>query len=61
MRLRYFAVSLLWLAAVSAGAQGGRKAQAGKAPELRIDYTKETLPPGKEQFIQMEYGKYWNF
>ncbi|MDP9203416.1 MAG: insulinase family protein [Gemmatimonadota bacterium] len=46
MRLRYFAVSLLCLAAGTAGAQAGRSAQAGKSPELRIDYTQETLPNG---------------
>src|SRR3954471_20958172 len=40
MRLRCLAVSLLFLAAGSAGAQ------AGKSPELRIDYTTETLPNG---------------
>jgi zinc protease len=43
MRLRYFAVSLLCLAPVLAGAQGGNP---GKSPELRIDYTQETLPNG---------------
>ena len=46
MRLRYFAVSLLCLAAANAGAQAGKKEHAGKSPELRIDYTKETLPNG---------------
>jgi zinc protease len=40
MRLRYLAVSLLFLAA------GTSAAQAGKSPELRIDYTTETLPNG---------------
>ncbi len=43
MRLRYFAVSLLCLAAANAGAQAGKP---GKSPELRIDYAKETLPNG---------------
>jgi len=43
MRLRYFAVSLLCLAAGNASAQAGKP---GKSPELRIDYTKETLPNG---------------
>ena len=33
MRLRFFAVSLLWLISANAAAQ------AGKSPELRIDYT----------------------
>jgi zinc protease len=46
MRLRYFAVSLLCFAAGTAGAQTGMSAQAGRSPELRIDYTKETLPNG---------------
>jgi zinc protease len=40
MRLRLLAVSLLFVAA------GVAEAQAGKSPELRIDYTKETLPNG---------------
>jgi zinc protease len=43
MRLRYFAVSLLCLAAANAGAQA---AKPGKSPELRIDFTRETLPNG---------------
>jgi zinc protease len=46
MRLRYFAVSLLCLAAANAGAQAGKTGQPAKSPELRIDYTKETLPNG---------------
>ena len=40
MRLRAFAVSLMLAAAGTAGAQ------AGKSPELRIDFTRETLPNG---------------
>jgi zinc protease len=40
MRLRRLAVPLLFLVA------GTAAAQAGKSPELRIDYTKETLPNG---------------
>jgi zinc protease len=40
MRLRYLAVSLMFLAGATAGAQ------AAKSPELRIDFTKETLPNG---------------
>jgi predicted Zn-dependent peptidase len=43
MRLRFFAVSLLCLVAATAGAQAGKP---GKSPELRIDYTQETLPNG---------------
>ena len=46
MRLRYFAVSLLSLAAATAGAQSAKPAQAGKSPEFRVDFTKETLPNG---------------
>jgi zinc protease len=47
MRLRILAVSLLCVAAGSAGAQSAASgAQAGKSPELRIDYTTETLPNG---------------
>ena len=48
MRLRYFAVSLLFAAAGIASAQPAarKKAQPGKSPELRIDYAKETLPNG---------------
>ena len=48
MRLRYVAVSLLCAAAGTAGAQAttSRSTQAGKSPELRIDYTQETLPNG---------------
>src|SRR5258705_7009356 len=43
MRLRFFAVSLLSLVAGAAGAQ---PAKPGKSPEVRIDYTQETLPNG---------------
>jgi zinc protease len=46
MRLRYLAVSLLCLAAANAGAQAARNSEASKGPELRIDYTSETLPNG---------------
>ena len=46
MRLRYFAVSLFCLAAGTAGAQAGKSMQAGKSPELRIDYTEDQLPNG---------------
>src|SRR5712672_3680975 len=46
MRLRYFAVSLLSLAAATAGAQSAKSAKSGKSPELRVDFTKETLPNG---------------
>jgi len=43
MRLRFFAVSLLCLVTGTAGAQASK---SGKSPELRIDYTQETLPNG---------------
>jgi predicted Zn-dependent peptidase len=43
MRLRFFAVSLLFLVAGTAGAQ---TANPGKSPEVRIEYTQETLPNG---------------
>jgi predicted Zn-dependent peptidase len=56
MRLRYFAVSLLCLAAANAGAQAGRKTQAGKSPELRIDYTKETLPNGLSVIYHVDHS-----
>ena len=46
MRLRCFAVSLLCLAAGSAGAQAPKSAKAAKSPALRINYTRETLPNG---------------
>ena len=50
MRLRYLAVSLLYLAAANAGAQ------AGKSPELRIDYTKETLPNGLTVLYHVDHS-----
>ena len=46
MRLRFFAVSLLCLVAGAAGAQAGKTMQPGKSPEVRVDYTQETLPNG---------------
>ena len=50
MRLRNRAVSLLCIAAASAGAQ------AGKSPELRIDYTKETLPNGLTVLYHVDHS-----
>ncbi len=50
MRLRYLAVSLLCLATANAGAQ------AGKSPELRIDYTKETLPNGLTVLYHVDHS-----
>jgi zinc protease len=55
MRLRYFAVSLLCLAAGTAGAQA-KSAQAGKSPELRIDYTRETLPNGLTVLYHVDHS-----
>jgi len=50
MRLRYFAVSLLCLVAGTAGAQ------QGKSPELRIDYTQETLPNGLTVLYHVDHS-----
>ena len=55
MRLRYFAVSLLSLAAATAGAQSAKSAQAGKSPEFRVDYTKETLPNGLNVIYHVDH------
>ncbi|HEY0528907.1 MAG TPA: pitrilysin family protein [Gemmatimonadaceae bacterium] len=47
MRLRNFAAFLFCAAAAGAGAQSTMSGtQAGRSPELRIDYTQETLPNG---------------
>ena len=48
MRLRYLAVSLLCVAAGTAGAQAAKSKtiQSGQSPELRIDYTEDQLPNG---------------
>jgi len=54
MRLRYFAVSLLCLAASGFGAQAS--AQAGKSPELRIDFTRETLPNGLNVIYHVDHS-----
>ena len=56
MRLRYVAVSLLCLAVANAGGQAGSKAQAGKGPELRVDYTKETLPNGLNVIYHVDHS-----
>ena len=55
MRLRVFAVSLLCLVAANAGAQA-KKSQAGKSPELRIDYTQETLPNGLNVIYHVDHS-----
>ena len=56
MRLRYFAVSLLCLVAGTAGAQSGKTMQQGKSPELRIDYTQETLPNGLTVLYHVDHS-----
>jgi zinc protease len=58
MRLRYLAVSLLLVAAGTAGAQSAarRTTQAGKSPELRVDYTKETLPNGLTVLYHVDHS-----
>ena len=55
MRLRYFAVSLLYLAAANAGAQA-KSSQPGKSPELRIDFTRETLPNGLNVIYHVDHS-----
>jgi zinc protease len=55
MRLRYSAVSLLCLAAANAGAQA-KSAQPGKSPELRIDFTRETLPNGLNVIYHVDHS-----
>jgi zinc protease len=56
MRLRYFAVSLLCFVAGTAGAQAGKTMQQGKSPELRIDYTQETLPNGLTVLYHVDHS-----
>jgi zinc protease len=56
MRLRYVAVSLLCLVAGTAGAQAGKTMQQGKSPELRIDYTQETLPNGLTVLYHVDHS-----
>ena len=48
MRLRFVAVSLLCVAAGSAGAQAAnsKTTQSGQSPELRIDFIEDQLPNG---------------
>jgi predicted Zn-dependent peptidase len=55
MRLRYLAVSLLCLAAANAGAQA-KSSPAGKSPELRIDFTRETLPNGLNVIYHVDHS-----
>jgi zinc protease len=54
MRLRLFAVSLLCLVAANAGAQA--KTQTGKSPELRVDFTRETLPNGLNVIYHVDHS-----
>jgi predicted Zn-dependent peptidase len=54
MRLRVVAVSLLCLAASNLGAQA--KSQAGKSPELRVDFTRETLPNGLNVIYHVDHS-----
>jgi zinc protease len=56
MRLRYVAVSLLCLVAGTAGAQAGKTMQQGKSPELRIDYTQETLSNGLTVLYHVDHS-----
>jgi zinc protease len=55
MRLRYLAVSLLCLVAANAGAQA-KRTQAGKSPELRVDFTRETLPNGLNVIYHVDHS-----
>ncbi len=55
MRLRVFAVSLICLVAANAGAQA-KKSAAGKSPEVRIDYTQETLPNGLNVIYHVDHS-----
>ena len=55
MRLRYLAVSLLCFVAANAGAQA-KRTQAGKSPELRVDFTRETLPNGLNVIYHVDHS-----
>jgi len=55
MRLRFLAVSLLCLVAGNAGAQA-KKAQSGKSPALRVDYTRETLANGLNVIYHVDHS-----
>lgn len=55
MRLRLLAVSLLCLVAANAGAQA-KTTQPGKSPELRIDFTRETLPNGLNVIYHVDHS-----
>src|SRR5437762_10658969 len=55
MRLRCLAVSLLCLVAAKAGAQA-KKEQPAKSPELRVDFTRETLPNGLNVIYHVDHS-----
>jgi zinc protease len=57
MRLRFLAVSLLYGATGVAGAQSTnrRPSQAAKSPELRVDFTRETLPNGLNVIYHVDH------
>jgi Predicted Zn-dependent peptidases len=58
MRLRYVVVSLLCIAAGTAGAQAAKSktVQLGQSPELRIDYTQEQLPNGLNVIYHVDHS-----
>jgi zinc protease len=57
MRLRFLAVSLLCVATGVAGAQSTnrRSNQTAKSPELRVDFTRETLPNGLNVIYHVDH------
>jgi predicted Zn-dependent peptidase len=54
MRLRYFAVSLLCLAAGTLGAQASKSTQ--KSPELRVDFIEDQLPNGLKVIYHVDHS-----
>lgn len=58
MRLRLVAVSLLCVAAGSAGAQASnsKTMQPGQSPELRIDYIEDQLPNGLKVIYHVDHS-----
>ena len=56
MRLRYFAVSLLSLAAGTLSAQAAKSTQAGKSPELRVDFIEDQLPNGLKVIYHVDHS-----
>ena len=55
MRLRYLAVSLVCLVVANAGAQA-KKAPPARSPELRVDFTRETLPNGLNVIYHVDHS-----